>query len=362
LRLEEGATANVVQTTVLPLERIMTTGAIALGAWIALLQDSPIYIGGLVAFWWCSHRVVQPLIQLSHLVQQFDEAQLAVATIANLVNRPAEEASNKGGLKTPLRGHIDFENVRFSYPGSSTRALDDISFRVPENSVLGIVGRSGSGKTTITRILQRLNDGYSGLVRVGGVDIREFDLAYLRANTGVVLQETFLFSGTVRENIAISKPDADLEEIIRAARLAGADSFIEKLPAGYGTVLKEGASNLSGGQKQRIAIARALLRDPQILIFDEATSSLDAESEAIIQANFPRIAQGRTVILISHRLTSLLVADAILVIDEGRKVGHATHRELLEHCEPYARLWHQQSHLREIRLHDEAIPFRARSL
>ena len=159
---------------------------------------------------------------------------------------------------------------------------------------MGIVGRSGSGKTTVTRLLQRLHSNYDGLIKISGVDVREYDVDHLRRSLGVVLQESFLFSGTIRENIMVAKSDATFDEVVRAARMAGAEEFIDKLPRGYDTYVFEGSPNLSGGQRQRLAIARALIVDPRILIFDEATSALDPESEAIVTNNLARIGRGRT--------------------------------------------------------------------
>jgi len=180
-------------------------------------------------------------------------------------------------------------------------------------------------------------------VAIDGHDVREFDLAHLRRHIGVVLQENFLFSGTVRENIAIARPSATLSEIAWAARLAGAEEFIARLPQGFDTLLEENGSNLSGGQKQRLAIARALINHPKVLIFDEATSALDAESEEIIQNNLSRIAQGRTTIMISHRLSMLAGADLIVVMDQGRIVDAAPHSELLARCAIYRDLWRSQN-------------------
>jgi ATP-binding cassette subfamily B protein len=182
-----------------------------------------------------------------------------------------------------------------------------------------------------------------GIIKLDGVDIRQIDLQHLRKNVGVVLQESFLFRGTIRENIAASNPDAATQEVIEAARLAGAEEFIDQLPLAYDTMLEEGATNLSGGQRQRIAIARALLLKPKFLIFDEATSALDPESEAIIQANLERIAEGRSMIIVSHRLSSLVKADAILVLERGRMVDLAPHEVLLQRCEIYSGLWRQQT-------------------
>ena len=176
-----------------------------------------------------------------------------------------------------------------------------------------------------------------------GIDVREYDVDHLRRSIGVVLQENFLFSGTIRDNISAAKSDATFDEVVRAARMAGAEEFIDKLPRGYETHIYEGSPNLSGGQRQRLAIARALVTDPRILILDEATSALDAESEAIVNANISRIAHGRTLIVISHRLSSLVTADAILVLEQGRVHDIGRHQELLQRCDIYSDLWHQQN-------------------
>jgi ATP-binding cassette subfamily B protein len=210
------------------------------------------------------------------------------------------------------------------------------------------MGRSGSGKTTVTRLLQGLSREYEGLIKIDGMNLREIDLDHLRSNIGVVPQENFLFRGTVRDNIGIARPEASFDRIVRAAQLAGAEEFIERLPQGYETWVEEGAVNFSGGQRQRLAIARALLLDPPILILDEATSALDAESEAIVNANLARIAKGRTVLIISHRLSALMMADAILVLERGRFYDMGRHEQLVVGCDIYRSLWHQQNrHLQE---------------
>ena len=246
-------------------------------------------------------------------------------------------------MRTPIEGHSQFSNVTFKYPGASGPALENVSFEVPQGTTFGIMGRSGSGKTTITRLLQRLHSNYDGMIKIDGIDVREYDVDHLRRSLGVVLQENFLFSGTIRENITAGKADATFDEIVRAARLAGAEEFIERLPRGYETYIYEGSPNLSGGQRQRLAIARALIVDPRILILDEATSALDAESEAIVNANIARIAQGRTMIIISHRLSLLVSADAILVLERGAVDDIGRHEELLARCDIYSSLWHQQN-------------------
>jgi ATP-binding cassette subfamily B protein len=205
------------------------------------------------------------------------------------------------------------------------------------------MGKSGSGKTTITRLLQRLHSDYEGLIKIDGIDVREYDVDHLRRNVSIVLQENFLFSGTIRDNICAAKPDATFDDIVKAARMAGAEEFIDKLPRGYETYVYEGSPNLSGGQRQRLAIARALIVNPPILILDEATSALDADSEAIVNGNISRIANGRTLIIISHRLSSLTSADAILVLDGGVVDDIGRHQELLERNDIYSSLWYQQN-------------------
>ena len=359
LRLEEARTANVIQTVVTPLEKLMVSGVLALAVYLAITSNDQVYVGALVAFMMLTQRVSTPLVHLSHLLQQYDEAQIAVKAVALLVNQPQEEGRSRGGIRTPLKGRIEFENVRFRYRGATMPALDGVSFITPEGTILGIMGRSGSGKTTVTRLLQLLHSNYEGLIKIDGNDLREIDVDHLRSSLGVVLQDNFLFSGTIREAIAAAKPDASFEEIVYAARLAGAEEFIEHLPRGYETYIQEGSANLSGGQRQRLAIARALIGDPRILILDEATSALDAESEAIVNANLLRIAMGRTLVIISHRLSVLVQADMVLVLERGRVYDAGRHAELLERCDIYRALWHQQNqHLQPRPIHG-LVPLRA---
>jgi len=251
---------------------------------------------------------------------------------------------------------VVFKGVRFKYSPSAAYALEDVSFTVPAGGMLGIMGRSGSGKTTVTRLLQCLNTTYEGMIKIDGMDLREIDLMHLRTNIGVVPQENFLFSGTIRDNISMAKPDASFAEVVRAAQLSGAEEFIERLPRGYDTEIQEGGSNLSGGQRQRLALARALIIDPPVLILDEATSALDAESEAIVNANLKRMAKGRTVLSISHRLSMLVDCDAILVLEQGKVYDLGTHEELLKRCDIYKHMWHQQNRHIDPRAADKSLP------
>ena len=338
-----GHISAVIQAGIRPLSQLSMSGALAVGVYQAMTTNNPISIGDLFAFMILIGRVQGPLLQMAQLITQYDEARAAVSMLAVLLAQPKEEGRGGQGVRTPLQGHVEFSNVRFKYNGAINYALDGVSFEAPIGWTLGVVGRSGSGKTTVTRLLQRLHSDYEGLIKIDGIDVREYDVAHLRRNLGVVLQENFLFSGTIRENITAAKPHATFEEMVRAARLAGAEEFIDRLARGYETYIYEGSPNLSGGQRQRLAIARALILDPRILILDEATSALDPDSEAIVNDNIRRIAQGRTVVVISHRLSSLVKSDAILVLERGKFEDIGAHEELLERCEIYRGLWLQQN-------------------
>ena len=323
------------------LEKMMTLGIIALGALDVFSGE--LTIGALVAFNMLAGRVSGPLVQLVTMVHEYQEVALAVKMLGEVMNQKPERDGNRDGLRPDLTGKIEFENVSFRYGAEGAPALDDVSFSIAPGSVFGIVGRSGSGKTTLTRLISGMYPVQQGLLRIDGYDSRELELEHLRRNLGVVLQDSFLFRGTVRENIACVKRDATFAEVVRAAQLAGADEFIERLPRGFDTMIEEDASNLSGGQKQRLAIARALITDPRILILDEATSALDSESEMIIRRNLRRIAAGRTVIIVSHRLSMLADANEILVIDRGQIVDVDHHDRLLSKCTIYRHLWNQQT-------------------
>lgn len=333
------------QTATGLLAKFLSVSIIIVGAHLVFQRDMT--IGALVAFQMLSGRVSNPLVQLVGLVHQYQEAALSVRMLSEVMNQSPERAALQRGLVPSITGAIELENVTFSYGQDMAPAVSDVSFSVPAGQFIGLVGTSGSGKTTITRLLQGLYVPQRGLVRIDGVDLREIDLVHLRQHIGVVLQDSFMFRGTVRENIAMGKPQATIEEIVEAARMGGALEFIEKLPKGFDTPLEENAANLSGGQRQRLAIARALLKQPRILIFDEATSALDPESEAIVQANLRTIAKGRTLIMVSHRLSSLVEADSIVVMQDGAVMGRGPHVSLVSECVPYRKLWEKQTqHMR----------------
>ena len=307
--------------------------------------DQTMSVGALIAFQMFSGRVSTPLLSLVGLINEYQQTALSVRMLGSVMNRPSEGRGG-GGLRPQLEGSITFDEVTLRYPGASTTALDRATFTIPAGAVVGIVGRSGSGKTTLTKLIQGLYPVQEGIVRFDGLDAREIDLSHLRKQIGVVLQENFLFRGTVRQNITATRPDASFEEVVAAARASGADEFIERLEQGYDTLLEENASNLSGGQKQRLSIARSLLAKPRILILDEAASALDPESESIFIRNLSQIAVGRTVVMISHRLSTLVNAHTILVMERGRLADAGRHEELLTRCLTYQQLWNQQtSHL-----------------
>jgi ATP-binding cassette, subfamily B, bacterial HlyB/CyaB len=282
-------------------------------------------------------------VGLARLVEDYEEVGAAIGEAGSVLNRPLETVTGVVGLRPKFTGAISFQDVTFTYANTKTPALDRVSFTVPAGTMLGVVGRSGSGKSTITRLLQGINRDYRGFVKIDGADLRDIDLRHLRQSLGIVLQDNFLFRGSIRDNVIIGRPGLTLADVVHAARLAGAEEFIEQMPKGYETHIEEGSPNLSGGQRQRLAIARALITDPRILILDEATSALDPESEAVVTANLLRIAKGRTMILVSHRLSSLVECDQILVMDQGKVVDMAPHGVLVERCAIYRHLWAQQN-------------------
>ncbi len=326
------------------LGKLMPVTLIVLGAQDVF--DQTLSVGALIAFQMLSGRVTGPLISIVGLVNEYQETALSVRMLGEVMNRAPEGRAGANGLRPILKGDISFDEVTFRYPGAQAMALNKASFTIETGTVVGIVGRSGSGKTTLTKLIQGLYNVQEGIVRFDGLDAREIELSHLRRQIGVVLQENFLFRGTVRDNLSAAKPDASFEELVAAADAAGASEFIERMPMGYDTMLEENASNLSGGQKQRLSIARTLVAKPRILILDEAASALDPESEAIFIHNLSRIAVGRTVIMISHRLSTLVNADKIMVMHQGRLMDSGRHAELLTRSETYQHLWNQQtSHL-----------------
>ena len=302
-------------------------------------------VGGLVAFNMFAQRVSEPVIRMAQLWQQFQQVRIAVDRLGDVLNQPVEPGRGSSTSLPSLNGDISFEAVRFRYAPDVPWALDGITLDIAAGTSLGIVGSSGSGKSTLLKLLQRMYIPQAGRILVDGVDIAQIDPAWLRRQIGVVLQENILFSRSIRENIALANPAMPIEAVIAAATLAGAHEFIVRLPRGYDTPIEERGVNLSGGQRQRLAIARALVTNPRILILDEATSALDAESEEIIQANLKAISQGRTVLIIAHRLSAVRQCDRIVAMEAGHIVEQGTHAELLAANGRYADLHRRQQGL-----------------
>ncbi|WP_408870495.1 peptidase domain-containing ABC transporter [Gluconobacter cerinus] len=342
-KLAAGRMSNWPQTLVMPFDAFINRGVILVGAYLVLTNASNMQAGSLAGFMMLGGRVAAPLVGLAKLMEAINEVTVSLSEAGAVLNQPTETKALTTGMRPRIKGALSFMDVNFSYPGSTTKALDNVAFEVPAGTMLGLVGRSGSGKSTVTRLLQGVSRNYTGYLRLDGVDLREINLTHLRRSFGVVLQDNFLFRGTVRDNITAGRPGLTIDDVVRAARLAGAEEFIERMPAGYDTWIEEGSTNISGGQRQRLAIARAVICDPKLMILDEATSALDPESEALVNANLQRIGKGRTMVIVSHRLSSLVNCHQIAVMDRGKLMDIAPHHILLERCEIYRTLWMQQN-------------------
>jgi ATP-binding cassette subfamily B protein len=301
-------------------------------------------IGQLFAFNTISNNVISPFQRLAGLWNSLQEIGIALERLCDVIEAKPEEArgSTRHSLGR-LQGYVKFENVTFRYSKDTTgNTLENISFEIEPGQTVALVGRSGSGKTTLAKLLLGLYMPTSGTISIDGKDITTISLHSLRSQVGVVDQDTFLFSGTVKSNITLAKPGAKQAQIEQAAELAGAHEFISKMPMGYDTEIGEGGGMLSGGQRQRIAISRALLSNPRLLVFDEATSSLDTESERIIQGNLEKIRRNRSTIIIAHRLSTVQNADLIIVLDKGVLIEQGTHQQLMAKRGQYYYLNHQQ--------------------
>jgi len=286
-------------------------------------------LGALVQFTLFAAYMNEPLRWMARFPQSLAEANTSLIKLFEILDEAPTVPEAEDPILEEIDGSLAFEGVQFGYKAYEP-VLKDIRLEIPKGEMLGLVGHSGAGKSTIINLVLRLYDADIGRVRLGDHDIRDYDYTFLRENIGVVFQETFLFSGTVYDNIAYAKPGAPPEEIFRAARLANAHEFIIKLADGYNTMVGEDGHNLSGGERQRVAIARAVLKDPKILILDEATSALDPETEAKIQQALERLVKNRTTIAIAHRLSTLRHANRLAVIEKGRIAELGSHRELLE--------------------------------
>lgn len=333
--------ANVAGSIGLFLQQAFNLAILWVGAYYVMQHD--LSVGQLIAFQMLAGQVIAPVLRLVNMWQYFQQIRVSMARMSDVMDEKSEPAFNPNRTTLPsLAGEIIFDNVNFRYKADGKNILTDVRVKIPSGAKVGIVGRSGSGKSTLVKLIQRLYVPDSGRVLIDGVDIAQVETAWLRRQIGVVLQENFLFSGTIKENIAIAKPNTPEEEVVAAARLAGADEFVSEMPQGYETFVGERGSQLSGGQRQRVSIARALLLDPKILIFDEATSALDTESERQILEHIDQIAQGRTMLMVAHRLSTIRGCDMIIAMDKGRIVEIGTHHELMEHKGYYYHLYASQ--------------------
>jgi ABC-type branched-subunit amino acid transport system ATPase component len=307
-----------------------------------LVIDHQLTIGQLIAFQMLSGRVTNPLLRLVQLWQNLQQVLLSVDRIGDILNAAPETEAGTGLVLPPLKGEVNFEQVFFRYHANTEPVLKGISFNVEPGQFIGIVGRSGSGKSTLSKIIQRLYQIESGRILIDGFDIKSADLASLRQQIAVVLQEDFLFNGSILENITLGNPDITSEQVVEAARLAVAHDFISQLPYGYENNVGERGTALSGGQRQRIALARLFLAAAPILILDEATSALDSETEQQVLQNLKNVSSNRTVFLIAHRFAPLKRADLILVMEKGVIAEQGTHLELLKQKGLYWSLYQRQ--------------------
>lgn len=324
--------------------KLTTVAILYIGAKAVIAGDMS--VGSLVAFNMFAGRVAQPILRLSQLWQDFQQVRISVDRLGDILNVPGEPAHDTArAALPPIEGAISFQRVRFRYRPDTPDVLRGIDLDIPAGEMLGIVGPSGSGKSTLTKLVQRLYVPDEGRVLVDGSDLALADPAWLRRQVGVVLQDNILFNQSVRDNIALANNTLPMEQVIAAAKLSGSHEFILALPQGYDTIIEERGSNLSGGQRQRLAIARALITNPRILIFDEATSALDAESEEIIQNNLARIAKGRTVLIIAHRLSAVRRCSRIITVEGGEVTEIGSHEALLRSGGRYAQLHAKQQGL-----------------
>ena len=313
-------------------------GLLGFGGYLVINGD--LSAGKLVAFFSLVWYIVWPIANLGFVINQFSQAKASGERLLEILE--AEEDITNLPHATEIKdmnGHVSFKDVTFKYPNEDKYALQNVSFDAPQGKLIGLIGATGSGKTSITQLITRFYEPQEGSILVDGKEVKDYTLYSLRNQIGFVPQESFLFSTSIKSNIAYGRPEATMEDIVKAAKMAQAHEFIMELPNGYDTLLGERGMGLSGGQKQRIAIARALILNPGVLILDDATSAVDMQTEAQIQHELKSALHGRTTFIIAHRISSLKHADEILVLEEGKVVERGTHEQLIENTGPYKRIY-----------------------
>jgi ATP-binding cassette subfamily B multidrug efflux pump len=353
-----GARAEVVSAVMMPLMQIMTSLSLAVvsgvGGWLILRNWTGFSIGLLASFILYTRSFFQPLMQITNVYNVMQSAMAGAERVFQVLDEKEEPALAPGGTRAAgevdaerLSGAVEFRSLSFRYvPDKSV--LESISFKAEQGSIVAIVGPTGAGKTTLVNLLSRFYEPNSGSIAIGGRDIRDIEINFLRRRMGVVLQEPFFFAMSIRDNLLYARSGATEAEMIEAARKANADHFVRRLSGGYDTVLTERGLNLSQGERQLLAIARAILADPDILILDEATSSVDSLTETRIQAGLTELMKGRTSFVIAHRLSTIRNADKVIVMHEHRVIEEGTHDELMERGGLYARLYRMQKTMDEV--------------
>ena len=317
---------------------ICVVALLSYGGWLVI--DGQLSPGVLVAFFSLIWYIVGPLMNLGFIINMFSQSKASGERLLQVLDEKEDIFDEPGAIQVDhLEGHVEFKDVTHRYDSEDELALKNISFDAPPGKTIGLIGATGSGKTSITQLISRFYEPNRGEILIDGHPLNNYTLRSVRHNIGVVLQESFLFSSSIKDNISYGAPEATMDQIIDAAKRAQAHDFIMEMPNGYDTVLGERGMGLSGGQKQRIAIARSICIDPSILILDDATSAVDMETESKIQAAFREVMKGRTTFIIAHRISSLMHADEIIVLDNGEIVERGTHDELIANSGHYRRIY-----------------------
>jgi len=344
---QANVSANTLSSGLMPViecaNALATVAVVWYGAILVMAGDGEVTLGVLVAFLTYITRFFQPLRELTQFYNQLQAAMAGAEKVFELLDEPVTLFERHTAVSPEqIKGDVEFRDVGFGYNIDDRLVLHDVSFQIPAGTMTALVGHTGAGKTTISALLARFYDPSEGAVLLDGHDLRNLTFAALRKNMAVVLQDNFLFAGSIADNIRYGRPDATDEQVVQAATLAHAHEFITRFPKGYDTLVMERAANLSLGQRQLIAIARAVLADPRVLILDEATSNVDPRTEVRLQQALNRLLSGRTSLVVAHRLSTIRAADQVLVVDGGEIVERGRHEELLQRRGAYYRLYQQQ--------------------